>query len=90
VNEKKEERIMPLIVATYVCHAARLQRRTGSTRTSLGPIMPLIVATTFATQPVYNDARAAHALRSDQHIYVTALKAFVLIYYFAPFFASER
>ena len=29
---------MPLIVATYVCHAARLQRRTGSARTSLGPI----------------------------------------------------
>ena len=29
-------------------------------------IMPLIVATTFATQPVYNAARAAHALRLDQ------------------------
>ena len=28
---------MPLIVATNVCHAARLQRRTGSARTSLGP-----------------------------------------------------
>jgi hypothetical protein len=30
---------MPLIVATYVCHAARLQHRTGSARTSLGPIL---------------------------------------------------
>ena len=29
---------MPLIVATYVCHASRLQCRTGSARTSLGPI----------------------------------------------------
>jgi hypothetical protein len=29
-------------------------------------IMLLIVATTFATQPVYNAAWAAHALRSDQ------------------------
>ena len=28
--------------------------------------MPLIVAITFATQPVYNDPWAAHALRSDQ------------------------
>ena len=28
---------MPLIVATNVCHAARLQGRTGSARTSLGP-----------------------------------------------------
>jgi hypothetical protein len=33
-------------------------------------IMSLIVATTFATQPVYNVARAAHTLRSDQnHVY---------------------
>ena len=32
--------------------------------------MPLVVATTFATQPVYNDARAAHGLRSDpNHVY---------------------
>ena len=29
-------------------------------------IMTLIVATMFATQPVYNNAWAAHALRSDQ------------------------
>ena len=28
---------MALIVATYVCHAACLQRRTVSARTSLGP-----------------------------------------------------
>ena len=28
--------------------------------------MPLIVATMLAMQPVYNAARAAHALRSDQ------------------------
>jgi hypothetical protein len=38
-EERKKERIMPLIVATNVCHAARLQRRTGSARTSLGPIL---------------------------------------------------
>jgi hypothetical protein len=37
-RRRKKERIMPLIVATYVCHAACLQRRTGSARTSLGPI----------------------------------------------------
>jgi hypothetical protein len=47
------------IVATIVASAGA--------RTSLGPIMPLIVATTFATQPVYNDARVADALRSDQN-----------------------
>jgi hypothetical protein len=60
VNEK-ERRIMPLIVATYVCHTACLQRRTGSACTSLGPIMPLIVATTFATHPIYNaDGQRKH------------------------------
>ena len=48
-----------------VCHSARLQCRTGSARTSLGPTL-LIVATTFATQPVCNTARAAHPLCSDQ------------------------
>ena len=36
-ERKKKERIMPLIVATYVCHEARLQRRMGSARTTLGP-----------------------------------------------------
>jgi hypothetical protein len=35
-----QTKITPLIVATYVCHAARLQRRMGSPRTSLGPIFP--------------------------------------------------
>ena len=36
-KEREREKIMPLIVATYICHAARLQRWTGSARTSLGP-----------------------------------------------------
>ena len=31
-------------------------------------IMLLIVATMFATQPIYNATQAAHALRSDQQI----------------------
>jgi hypothetical protein len=47
-----------------VCHAACLQRRTGSTCTSLGPTL-LIEATSFATQPICNKTLAAHALRSD-------------------------
>ena len=53
----------------YVCHAASLQRRTGSARTSLGPkekITVLMEAITYAMQTIYNAARAAHALRSDQ------------------------
>jgi hypothetical protein len=47
---------MPLIVATNVCHAARLQRRTGSARTSLGPILNydkktiIVVKTNWAEQ----------------------------------------
>ena len=42
--------------------------------------MPLIV--TFATQPVYNTGRAAHALRSDQFIPIVTIYAAtpVLIY----------
>jgi hypothetical protein len=53
---------MPLIVATYVCHAARLQltllgpkviRRKGEREESL-------VVTMFALQPVCNATRAAH------------------------------
>jgi hypothetical protein len=50
-----------------VCHAARLQRHLGSARTLLGPITLLIMATMFATQPVCNATRAAHALRLDQN-----------------------
>jgi hypothetical protein len=47
--------------------AARTQRHTGSTCTSLGPK----VATTFAMpmQPICNATRAAHALRSDPHVF---------------------
>jgi hypothetical protein len=55
---------MPLIVATYVCHTARLQRRTGSARTSLGPIiMPLIVCHAARLQRRTGSART----RSDQY-----------------------
>ena len=48
-GERKKERrkIMPLIVATYVRHAARLQRRTGSARTSLGPIIITTLLPTY-------------------------------------------
>jgi hypothetical protein len=36
-EERRRREIMPLIVDTNVCHAARLQRRMGSTSTSLRP-----------------------------------------------------
>jgi hypothetical protein len=38
-RREKEEKKTTNLVAIYVCHAARLQRRTGSARTSLGPIL---------------------------------------------------
>ena len=60
LKEERKRKIMPLIVATYVCRASRLQRRMGSTRTLLGPIT-IIVATTLAQRT------AAHALHSDQN-----------------------
>jgi hypothetical protein len=62
----------------FVCHAAHLQCRTGSARTSLGPKWKEedrgkkekktmnSVATLFSMQPIYNAARALHALRSNQ------------------------
>ena len=43
-GERKEEKKTTNLVATNVCHAARLQRRTGSARTSLGPIRGLGVS----------------------------------------------
>ena len=47
-------KIMPLIVATYVCHAARLQCRRGSARTSLGPIVVLGQKLKFGMQTIFS------------------------------------
>jgi hypothetical protein len=41
----------------------------------LGYIEPVLIeATTLATQPVFNAARAAHALRSDQFLHTVIIK----------------
>jgi hypothetical protein len=60
----------------YFC---RQQSRTGSARTTLGPITLLVEATTFATQPINNAERAAHALRSEKY-YPIARPSFGWLY----------
>jgi hypothetical protein len=53
-RERRERKEKNEFSGHYVCHAAHLQQRTGSARTSLGPIMVLIVATMFAWHPFCN------------------------------------
>ena len=40
-----------------------------------------LVATSFAMQPICNDARAAHALPSDQHLFYVYNICVIILFY---------
>jgi hypothetical protein len=69
---------MPLIVATYVCHAARLQRRTGNARTSLGPRFSDSLMETFATFSFISKLHQPSAQGHVDHLAAVALPGYWL------------